>query len=362
MQDMIDYSTQTLTTASNEPFFPIGAGREGRMAMTIVKAAKGTCSIADLYEFCTSMPATVEERDSPDFRRRCCGKWLEEAYRNAPDDPDVNLAADYVLGEWCRMSAKTSTGIQAHLMNVLEKFMYGTVRELVAGGTTNVTPDDVMNGKIVVVDMPILKYRQPGQFVQMVWKLLTQRAVLGRKVTADTLPVCIWADEAQLHALPQVDSMTQAVARSQRLIQVAITQNLPLLISTLKSREDALSWLANLQNKFIFGNGCMDTCHWASQLIGSSRHLFMGGSSSQGEYDLVGDMWGGESGAKVTGSFNEQWHPDVPPEVFASDKMRKGGPEYGFMVDFYLHRTGARFPQNGNKAWLKVAMKQYLGG
>jgi hypothetical protein len=73
-------------------------------------------------------------------------------------------------------------------------------------------------------------------------------------------------------------------------------------------------------------------------------------------------MWGGESGAKVTGSFNEQWHPDVPPEVFASDKMRKGGPEYGFMVDFYLHRTGARFPQNGNKAWLKVAMKQYLGG
>ena len=49
------------------------------------------------------------------------------------------------------------------------------------------------------------------------------------RVTAATRPECIWSDEAQLHAVPSVDSKTQAVARSHKLINVAITQSDNLL-------------------------------------------------------------------------------------------------------------------------------------
>src|SRR5262249_42930122 len=160
---------------------------------------------------------------------------------------------------------RTGGNIQSNTMNVLEKFMQGNVRELVASGVTNCSPQDVLDGRIVVVDLPVLRYREPGQFVQIIWKLLTHRAAM-RRDTSDR-DVVLWADEAQLHALPGVDSMVQAVARKHKLIQVAITQNLPLLFSVLKNKEDAISWISNLQSKFIFANGDKETNEYFSAIM-----------------------------------------------------------------------------------------------
>ena len=67
--------------------------------------------------------------------------------------------------------------------------------------------------------------------------------------------------------------MVQAVARSHRLINVAITQSIPLLTSVLKNKDDVVAWLSNLQSKFIFANGDKDTNEYFSALLGQSKHL-----------------------------------------------------------------------------------------
>jgi hypothetical protein len=352
IQDLVDFSTRTSSMQSNEPFWPIAAVRKLHMGMIVVCRAKGRCSLPDLYSFCTSMPGTPEDVNSTSFREGFCAECLREAKAKGIDD-DLNLAGDYVLLEWPRLSDRTAGCIDAYVINLLEKFMHGTVRELIASDVTNITPDDVLDGKLLVVDMPVLKYREPGQFVQMVWKLMVQRAALRRAITSETRDVCLWSDESQLFALPSVDSMVQAVARSHRLIQVAITQNIPLLESVLKRREDVLAWISNLQTKFIFSNGDKDTNEYFSAVFGHSKHLFGGMSMNTVPYDPVTDFMGVEQ-PQASYSMSEQWHPDVTPDAFT--KLRKGGGECGYIVDCYCFQGGRRF--STGKTWVKTSFRQ----
>ena len=312
MQDLVDANTRTDSAKSNDPFFPLASGRQIRMAITIIYAAKGSASVADVFDFVTSMPMTAEETLTPAFLQGSCGQYLMAAANNRPNDDDVVRAASYVLKEWPRTGDRTMGSIAAQTMNVLEKFMSGSVRELVASGETNLSPQDVLNGRIVVADVPTLKFRESGQFVQMVWKILTQRAVLRRQLTKDSRNVVIWADEAQLHALPSVDSMTQAVARSHKLIQVAITQNIPLLVSVLKNREDALAWIANMNTRFIFNNGDRETCDYFSTLLGQSKQMMSSGNMPVGPVDLVSDAMGFAPQQSGSAGYSSQMLPNVP--------------------------------------------------
>jgi len=352
MHDMVDFSMRTNSMQSDEPFWPMAAARKIHMSMTIVHHATGRCGIGDLYRFTTSMPNTAEQRDNPAFHETFCAQTLVAAAKKGVT-PEINLASEYVLSEWPRLSDKTGGCIDAYVMNLLEKFMHGHVRTLVASDETNLTPDDVLNGKIVVVDMPVLKFREPGQFVQMAWKLMVQRAALRRIVGPDSLPAVIWADEAQLHALPKVDSMTQAVARSHKLIQVAITQNLPLVSSVLGSWEDAISWLSNLQTKFIFANGDNQTNDYFSAMLGQHREIMIGGGTDAGEYDVVGDAFGGSSGVRASANFNEQWLPVVRPELF--QRMRRGGKACNFIVDAYVVKGAG-----AGQGWVQTSFKQMV--
>jgi hypothetical protein len=158
-----------------------------------------------------------------------------------------------------------------------------------------------------------------------------------------------------MHALPSVDSMTQAVARSHKLINVAITQNMPLLESLMKRREDVVAWLSNLQTKFIFANSDKDTNDYFSALFGNSKHLFGGMSSNNAPFDLVSD-WMGTNTQQAGYSMNEHWHPDVPPQIFASGEMRKGGKENRYWVDCFVHQAGRNF--SNWKPWIKAAIRQ----
>lgn len=350
MQDLVDISTRTSSQNSSEPFWLIAACRKIRMAMTLVYRATGQCSVEDLYRCSTSMPNTQDQRDSPEFKETDCYLALNAAVHKYPDDYDVGLAVDYVLHEWPRMSDRTAGSIDAHVINVLEKLMSGSVRDLIASGVTNCSPAMLDDGNLIVINTPILTHREPGQLVQAAWKLSTQRHALRRE---SKRPIVIWADEAQCHAIPSVDSMIQAVARSHRLINIAITQNIPLLESVLKRREDVLAWISNLQTKFIFANSDKDTNEYFSSMFGQSKQLMGGTSTRPGQVDPLQDWFGGQR-QDANYSLNENWLPDVRPEEFS--RLRKGGHENDCVVDFYCFQGGRRF-SNG-KTWIKTSFMQ----
>jgi TraM recognition site of TraD and TraG len=298
----------------------------------------------------TSMPATKAEITTPEFANSFCGKCLQASGAKGTN-PDVDLAADYIMEGWPRMGDRTQGNVLANTRNCLGRFMHGQIRELVGSGVTNCSPQDVLEGKIVVVDLPVLKYREPGQFVQVVWKLAVQRAALRRQ-TPDR-DVVLWADEAQLHALP-TDSGVQAVARKHRLVQVAITQNLPLLFSVMKNRDDAIAWISNLQTKFIFANGDKETNEYFSALLGQSIQFLSTASGNNMPFDLAADMLG----LPVQGNYSctEHFLPDVRPEAFT--RLRKGGRENNFVVDAYVFQGGRKF-SNG-KTWVKGSFEQKI--
>lgn len=352
IQDMVDFSSRSSSQNNLEPFWNLAASRKIRMAMTPVYYATEKCSVGDVYNCCTTMPNTPEQRDSAEFQESPCYLWMREAVHKHPDNHDLSLAVDYVLKEWPRLSDRTGAGIDAHVINLLEKFMHGSVRDLIASGETNTSPAALDDGKLIVIDTPILTHREPGQFVQMVWKLCTQRHAMRRK---STRPLVIWADEAQLHALPSVDSMVQAVARSHRLIQVNITQNIPLLESVLKRKDDVLAWLANLQTRFIFASGDNESNAFFSAMLGQSKQLLSSVSGPTGKIDPLDDWFGSpQSGGGY--SAQEQWLPDVRPEDFT--RLRKGGKDNGYVVDCYVFQGGRVF-SNG-KTWLKTSFLQMV--
>jgi hypothetical protein len=356
MQDLVDFSTRTNTMSNDEPFWPIAAARKIRMAMTVVYHAKGKCSIDDIYRFCTTMANTPEQLEKPEFANSFCFECIQEATAKNAHDPDLGLAGDYLLKEWPRLGDNRTGGcIDAYVMNLLTPFMHGSVRELVSSGVTNISPADLDAGKLIVVDLPLLKFRETGMYVQMVLKLLTQRYALRRTVTPESRPLVIWADEAQLHALPSVDSQVQSVARSHRLIQVAITQNIPLLESVLKRRQDVLAWVSNLQTWFMFANGDKDTNDLCSARCGQSKQLLTGSSISMAPADPIAD-WLGVERPQTSCSTNQHWLPDIRPEFWSGGQMRKGGSENNYIVDVVVHQTGRRF-SNG-KPWVKTSFKQ----
>lgn len=359
LTDTVDFLTKTSSQQSHEPVFGLTSARQLRMLATILYHTTGQCDVVDLYQMGNSM-ATSQADVSGTNPDGSVNEWKKNSFcarmaRHAIDlgaTPDVEVALEFVLREWIRLSDKTASSVNIYTINLLERFISGHVRDLVSGAST-VTPDDVLNGRILVINTPFLVYREPGQLIQLAWKLSMIRAALRRDLKANDRPVCIWADEAQLHALPSVDCMTQAVARSHKLINVAITQNIPLLESVIKRREDVLAWISNLQTKFIFANSDKDTNEYFSALFGHSKHLFGSTSTTTAPFDLVSD-WCGQ-GNQCNVSVSEHWHPDVPPSFFGSG-MRKGGAENNYVVDFYLYQAGRRF--SNRKPWIKAALKQ----
>jgi type IV secretory pathway TraG/TraD family ATPase VirD4 len=352
MQDVIDFSSRMQSQNTQEPFFPTMAGRAISAAIKLIHKSTGTCSVTDGYEFLTSMPTTKDESKSKEFWDSHCGRTLLEVDK-LPPDPDVQQAADFVLSEFVRLGDRTQGSVSAVALSTLSKFLHSHVRELLTG-TTNLSPQDALEGRIVVIDLPILKYREIGQQIGLIWKLLTQRAALAREPNERLQDVVLWIDEAQLSIVPNIDANVAATARKHKLIQVYITQSLNLLTSVLKSQEDALAWIGNLSTKFIFANSDKSTNDYFSALFGYGKELLGTGGIQTQPYDLVADLIG--HGPQGTYSFSESYQPLVRPEFFASGDMRKGGSESDYFVDFFVHQTGRRF--STGYPWLKTALRQ----
>jgi hypothetical protein len=351
--------------SQEKPFWRYFNQRIMRRALATIWLSRGNCSLADMYKFIAQAPNDpMLFLKHPPADPHSAARWEEwrksyaaECFLNCPqqiaESRDFELCADFWLEEWPNLASETRSSGYTQATCILDKFLGEPVTSLVSNGQINVSPDDVLKDKIVVIDMPVLQWREPGQFVQIMFKTSLQRAALRR---SGGLPVVLWADEAQFFCVPSVDAMVQTVARQAGLISVMITQNLPMLKSALggndKARNEAERWIANLQTKIICQNSCKETNEFFEKLLGQSKHLMMSGSNSNQPYDPVLDCMGQWQGAG--GSFNEHWHPDVPAHEFT--RLAQGGPENDYRVEYFAFQ-GGRMWSSGN-TWLKGAMAQ----
>ena len=325
-------------------------------AVEIVKQATGKVSAPDLQRFISTAAMSPGQIASAEWQAQFHNQCLKAAWekgKTPTEEHDFELAKEYWLGEFCGMADKTRSSIMTGVMGILHVFNTGLVRELVSTAT-NVSPDDTLKGKWVLVDMAPAEWGDIGNFVCAGWKYLTQRAVLRRHATeADPINV-LWCDEAQLFTNSH-DAHYLAQCRSHKGCMVYLTQSLHSYYSAMhgeRGRHQAEALLSNFRHKIAHALGDIQSAEWLSGLIGKELRTFIGGSMTPSE-SLFDDLMGK---SKYTGSFNTHYEKVLQDNTFLNG-LRTGGHANGLLCDAILVRSGEPFANGQNWMWVTFSQE-----
>jgi len=266
-----------------------------RNSIDLAVMATDDVDLPSLYRIITSAPRTPQEAESQSWRGdSACFALLEVAAERVSEarKPDLELTRDYWLKEFPSLATETRSVIVSTFTSMADCFLRGLLRTLFCTDVT-FTPEDSFAGKIIVLNLPIKEFNELGQFAQVLFKFIWQRAVerripagVDRKAAETSIrPVFLWADESQFF-VNSYDALFQSTARSSRACTVYLTQNLPSYHSAFggaNARSDTESFLGNLQCKIFHAQGDPVTNNWAADSIGKSRQVqFYGGLSEGG--------------------------------------------------------------------------------
>lgn len=323
-------------------------------AIQILKVARGKVAAEDLQQFVANAPRTPEEIRTPEWQLGFHNACLQKVYQTPQSTEDLHdgkLATEYWLGELPRMASKTRTSIETGVNGILHTFNTGLVRSLVSSGS-NISPDDMLRGKWILVDMCPSEWSDIGNFINAGWKYLTQKMLLRRVAAEGDSVIGLWIDEYQ-QFVNSFDQPFLAQSRSHLGYTVALTQNLSGLYSVLKGshgqhQADALT--SCFSHTLVHASDPV-TAQWASSKLGKKRETFVGGSMNPG-----GDLWDDLCGRpQFTGSFSEHYESVLQANVFMNG-LRTGGLVNDCMCDAILLRNGQPFSNGQN--WLAVSFSQ----
>ncbi len=322
--------------------------------LSVLSIAK--LSLPDLYRIITSAPRNAEEAANPEWRTTsACFSLLEVAKSKAVElnrETDYQMTEDYWLREFPGLATETRSVIVSTFTSMADCFLRGMLRTMFCNDL-NFRPEDSFDGKIIVLNLPVKEFNELGQFSQVLFKYVWQRAAerriapgMSRKQAEEKIrPVFLWADESQFF-VTSYDAMFQSTARASRVCTVYLTQNLPSYFSVFggaNSRSDAEAFLGNLQTKIFHANGDPTTNNWAAESIGRRRQMtFSTGTSesvSQGRNPGINQSAGGSQVMEYV----------VQPQIFTM--LRTGGEECDFEVDGIIFQGGRRWvvPENDDR-------------
>lgn len=284
---------------------------------------------------------------------------LNAEQRNALDDPDemeqfilenipdallLKTLSEFFLDHYKNLSEKTRSIIEFSFSGFLFRLLKEPVHSLFCKGVSTFQPEDCLNGKIILLNLPVKTYHKIGRDCQVMFKYIWQRAMEKRNIETNGRPVFLWADEAQ-HFIHEHDAEFQATARSSRIATVCLTQNLPNYHANMggtKSEYRVKSFLGTLGTKIFHANADIETNKYASELIGD------GYTEDQSATSTVS----GNFSSSRTKSFRLERM--VRPEEFVG--LNSGGPLNNYEVEAYIHRQGSKFHNGFNH--LKITFKQ----
>ena len=229
------------------------------------------------------------------------------------------------------LASKTRETIDADFTGMFDPLTRGKIGELF-GTTTNLTPDDIFNGKVVVINIPVARYREVGQFAALIWAQLFQRAVDRRAYTPPEIrPVFLWEDEAHYFTIEQ-DALFQTTARSKGISVVRLTQNIPNFLDAYgrdgKHKVDTL--LGNHATKIFHRNGDPTTNEWASKVIAKETTYKHSISTSGSIHTAIG--------LNSQMSVSEVEEDSCPPKEFIG--LKNGGRKNNYVVEGILFQSG----------------------
>lgn len=322
-----------------------------------------------LSDFIAAAPAAnIPKTEEAWLKVPAFGGILARAKKLAVSIEDKRIlkrATGYWFDIYPGLASKTRTSITLGVYSMLDAFRGRDIPDLISSDT-NITPESIMSGKIVVLDLPVKELGQTGLLVQSAWKYLFQTALERHSRSGDPRrrPVFLWEDEGQ-YFFSEHDHHFQATARSARVCHVVLSQNVHNFYMEFgrNGHEAANSVFGNLNTKIFHANSDPETNQWAATHFGQELRTRVSIShnppprrpASQELSDSFLEALNPPSNVGV--STHEQWEYAVRPEEF--NCLRNGGPENEFLVDAYMtwigttgrnekHFTQITFNQNPN--------------
>ena len=331
-----------------------------RNVVDLLVMAKGRLSVPELYRAVVSAPTSLQQVASDKWQQSSfCYQCLREADSRSKTPiqlHDFAIVADYFMLEFPALSDRTRSVVVSTFTSMIDVIHRGFLAELFCG-KTNITPEAIQDGAILLIDLPVKEFAEVGQFAQVLWKVAFQRSIERRSLARNARPVFLWADEAQ-YFTTAYDMQFQTTCRAARVATVLLTQNISNFYAALGGSEQgkaqANSLFANLNTKICHANGDAVTNEWAAALIGRSRQ-FLTHASSNRQPENAFNLWGFQSAPSTSAGVSEHIDFEVQPREFTT--LRRGGRANRRQVDGIVFQGGKRFHSTG-RTWMQVTFHQ----
>lgn len=330
-----------------------------RNSIQLLVMAKGTFTVSDLYKVVISAPLSLDQViskgwQSTSFCFECL--MLADARQKTPQERhDYELLVSFFTNEWATLASRTRSIVLSSFSTTIDILNRGEARDLLSSPTPTIDPAMVQEGKLIIVDAPIMVHNELGQYLQIILKYCLQRAQNRRDVSKNPRPVFLVCDESHLLTV-SADQVFQTTARSTRTCVVYATQSISNYLSVFgeKAEPEVHSLLGNLQLQIFHQQTDIRTNQYASELIGKSRQILCHANNSyQGEdgYPLFGGL---SEPHQTSAGMNEVIDFELQPSHFTS--LAKGGPPH-WKVGAVVYHGGRQFRSNG-RTWLPVQFDQ----
>src|SRR5262249_9100293 len=137
-----------------------------------------------------------------------------------------------------------------------DKFLFNPYNRVFCSGKCDFTPEDtIFRNKIIICDWPMLQYgHETGRTINIILKLIFQRAWLRRNLEESPNICFLWQDEMQYFIVPKWDNFFQQTCREARVANVCLTQNILNIAEQLGETfpgSKTKSFLGNLGTKIF---------------------------------------------------------------------------------------------------------------
>ncbi|MGA8657785.1 MAG: TraM recognition domain-containing protein [Chthoniobacterales bacterium] len=330
--DIASVQKRAVTTGAEQEFWLPQKKKLLRNAITLLLMAEESIQLRTLNQMIVSSPTTLDHTTSPGWQENSfLFNVLERAEKRSQKHPEWDLVRNYWMYERPALEAKTRGTIEADFTGMFDPLTRGKIGELF-GTVTNLTPDDIFEGKIVVVDLPVARYREVGQYAALIWAQLFQRAVDRRSYQEPLArPVFLWEDEAHYFTIDQ-DAQFQSTARSKGISTVRLSQNLPNFLDAYgpNGKHKVETLLGNHATKIFHRNGDPTTNEWAAKII-AKETLYKHSISTSGSIHAP-------IGVNSQTSVSEVEEDSCPPKEFIG--LKNGGRKNSFIVEGVLFQSG----------------------
>jgi len=286
--------------SNNERFWEQMAEKLERHAIKTLELASEPITISNMNRVIESLPTRPGEFEEQAWQKESYVASLIQKIRERKDTltgpqwSDLDVITRYLLYKWPSLDDRPRSSVEAQWSGMCDKFLFDPFNRLFSGGKCSFTPEQAMReGKIVLIDFPILEYAETGTFINVMMKLIFQRAWLRRDVNESPNPNFCWMDEFQ-YFVTKKDNFFQQTCRGSRVAVVCLTQNILNLSETLGENQPGSktkSFLGNLATHIYHQQNEIETCNYAADKIGREyRYLdnYNTGTSGQGQQSHAG--------------------------------------------------------------------------